>query len=45
MNKPPKPDDYLSDEEYLEAMDAYEAELLLREDWRMEHYYEMRANR
>ena len=40
MNKPPKPEDYLYDEEYLEAMDAYEAELLLREEMAMERYYE-----
>ena len=40
MKKPPKPEDYLSDEEYLEAKDAYEAELFLREEMAMERYYE-----
>ena len=40
MNKPPRPEDYLSDEEYLEAADAYEAELFLKEERQMEKYYE-----
>lgn len=38
--KAPQPEDYCSDEEYLQALDAYEAELLLREDRMMEKYYE-----
>ena len=40
MMKAPKPEDFSSDEEYLEAMDAYEAELFLREEMAMERYYD-----
>lgn len=38
--KAPRPEDYASDEEYLEAMDAYEAALYWKEEMAMEDYYE-----
>lgn len=38
--KAPKPEDYATDEEFLEAMDAYEAELYWAAERAMEQYYE-----
>lgn len=39
-HKAPDPDDYLSDEEYLEALDAYETALYWEEEEAMEKYYD-----
>jgi hypothetical protein len=36
----PKPEDYDSEEEYLEALDIYEAALYWEEERAMEKYYE-----
>jgi hypothetical protein len=36
----PREQDYDTTEEYLEAMDAYEREMSLREDYAKEQYYE-----
>ena len=38
--RPPRPEDYATDEEYLEAMDAYDADLYWKEEMAMERYYE-----
>ena len=43
--KCPDPDDYLTDEEYQDAMDAYENALYLAEEAAMEKYYEEKYNR
>jgi hypothetical protein len=37
---PPRESDYDTQEEYLEALDAYDAEMLLREEYAREKYYE-----
>lgn len=38
--KCPMPEDFDSDEEYLEALDAYETALYWQEEAEMEKYYE-----
>ena len=38
--KPPRPEDYATEEEFLRAMDAYEAALYWEEEMAMEDYYE-----
>ena len=38
--KAPRPEDYATEAEYLEAMDAYEAALYWEEERAMENYYE-----
>lgn len=42
--RPPRPEDYATDEEYLEAMDAYEAALYWEEEMAMERYYNDKPN-
>lgn len=44
MKKAPERDDFLTEEEYLEAMDAYEAALYWEEETAMEAYYEEKYN-
>ena len=36
----PRPDQYSTDEEYQEALDAYDAEMALQEEYARERYYE-----
>ena len=38
--KEPRPEDYATEEEFLQAMDAYEAALYWEEEMAMERYYE-----
>lgn len=38
--KPPRPEDYATEEEYLIAMDEYESALYWREEEAIERYYE-----
>ena len=38
--KPPRPEDYATEDEYLIALDAYEAALFQKEEQAMEKYYE-----
>ena len=52
--RPPRPEDYATDEEYLEAMDAYEeyleamdayeAALYWEEEMAIERYYDKQSN-
>lgn len=37
---PPQERDYDTPEEYQEALDAYDAEMLMREEYARERYYE-----
>ena len=38
--KAPRPEDYATEAEYLEALDAYETALYWEEEMAMERYYE-----
>ena len=38
--KPPRPEDYATEEEFLQAMNAYEAALYWAEERAVEEYYE-----
>ena len=38
--KPPRPEDYATEEEFLQAMDADEAALYWEEEMAMERYYD-----
>ena len=40
----PRPDQYDTEEEYQEALDAYDREMMLREDYLVEQRIERRMN-